>query len=295
MSDNGIFTDSFSFTSEVTDTLNAEKTIFLGTYVTPDGGGGNIQLEIYFHSNGFTQTTAATAANKCSPSKLTVMLEVLNGDWSRTNGNVGINITGYAIQYGYFDFDTNTITAEQQTGYNGLWKYQIYMKMKAYGYPVVHATMSNGIWYPSMSTVTFSNWGDTYAPKTIARGYKIPILYKFLGGMIETPNGFNVSSSRRYKKNITDLPENYNLDMIMKMKPIIYQKQDEPGNLTIYPGLIAEDLHDLSANIFVSYNNNNKPESLDYSRINVLLVKAAQQLNEKVDQLAEDLKRLLDE
>ena len=274
-------TDTFSFTSSMTN--SSEQTIFLGTF---EGvSGTNLQLEIYFHANGHSQTDAATAGNFLSPSKMTVMLEMLSGVSGSGNG---INITGYAIQHGYFPF-TDLLTAVQ----GGFWDYKIYIKMKAYGNPRVHAT-TTGTWTPSMTTdVSFNNWGFTYAPLTSGvTGYKIPIQYKFLDGMIETPNGFNASSSRRYKTNITDLPDNYNLDMLMKMKPITYQKKGETGNHTIYPGLIAEDLHDLSANLFVSYNQNNTPESLDYSRINVLLIKATQQLNEKVDKLTEELQRL---
>ncbi len=284
----GVSTNTFSFSSTMTNAT--EQPIFLGTFTGPSGGGTNLQLEIYFHANGYSQNSAATATNLLSPSKITVMLQILNADSAPANG---INITGYAIQHGNFPW-ADSLTAVQ----GGFWDYKIYIKMKANGNPVVHATTtSNGNWTPSMTTdATFVNWGQTYnALTTGVTGYKIPIQYKFKNGMIETPNGFNVSSSRRYKTDIMDLPENYNLDMIMKMKPIIYTKMDEPGNLTIYPGLIAEDLHDLSANIFVSYNHNNMPESLDYSRINVLLIKAAQQLNEKIEKLTEDLKCLVDD
>ena len=277
----GFSTDTFSFRTTMINDVSGQ-TIFLGTFAGPSGGGTSIQLEIYFHANGYSQTDAATAANLLSPSKITVMLQILNGD-----GLSGINITGYAIQYGNFPW-ADALTAEQVD----LWNYRIYIKMNAYGNPVVHATTtSSGTWTPSMTIdSSLQDWGSTFAASTMDQTrYKIPIQYKFKNGMIETPNGFNVSSSRRYKTNITDLPENYNLDMVMKMKPIIYQKMDEPGNPTVYPGLIAEDLHDLSANIFVSYNLNNVPESLDYARLNVLLIKATQQLNEKVDILSKEL------
>ena len=284
----GFSTDSFLFSSAMINAAH-DQPIFLGTFTCSSGGGTSLQLEIYFHANGYSQTNAAIADNLLSPSKMTVMLQILNGN--SVTGS-GINITGYAIQHGNFPW-VDALTAVQ----GGFWDYKIYIKMKAYGNPVVHATTtSSGIWTPSMTIdATFTNWGSTYpALTTGVTGYKIPIQYKFKNGMIETPNGFNTSSSKRYKTNITDLPENYNLDMVMKMKPIIYQKKDEPGNLTMYPGLIAEDLHDLSANLFVSYNNNqNIPESLDYARISVLLIKAAQQLNEKVDTLSKELRSLL--
>jgi hypothetical protein len=103
-------------------------------------------------------------------------------------------------------------------------------------------------------------------------------------GLIETTNGFNVSSSRRYKTNIEKLPEHYNLDMVLKIRPIVYQKKGEPGNQTLYPGLIAEELHDLSGNLFILYQEG-KPEALDYSRLTVLLISALQELNERLERL----------
>ena len=107
-----------------------------------------------------------SASSKLSPSKITVMLQILDGDSA-----AGINITGYAIQYGYFLCD-NDLTAYQ---YGNLWKYNIYIKMKANGNPVVHATTTTGKWTPSMTTVTFTEYGLTHTPGALhVRSYKIP-------------------------------------------------------------------------------------------------------------------------
>jgi hypothetical protein len=280
----GVYTDSFGFNSYAHTNNTTTYSICLGEFRGKSGGGDNLQLEIYFHANGFSQTTAANAANHCSPSKLTVMLDILNAD---TSTGYGINITGYAIQYGYFP-GVMKLIARQDLFYN----YYIFIQMNANGNPVTHAT-TTGEWIPANTVTTNSSWGATYPPLTrYVTDYQIPIQYVFQGGVIQTPNGFNISSSARYKTNIQDLPEHYNLDMVMKMKPITYQKKNEPGNETIYPGLIAEDLHDLQANLFVSYNQDNTPEALDYARINVLLIRAAQQLNEKIEKLTEGLAEL---
>ena len=283
---NGLTTDTFFFKPTVPD-LSTEQTVYLGRFTTSNAPA-ILQLEIYFHSNGVSQSTASVASNLVSPSKITVMLQVLDA----TGVTAGFNITGYAVQYGNF-LNADNLCAVQGLFYD----FDIYIKMKNWGNPVVHATTTSaGTWESKMTVSTRTDFGATYAPGATGQTvYKIPIQYKFMGGMIETPNGFNISSSKRYKSNITDLPENYNLDMLMKMKPVIYNKKDEPGNQQLYPGLIAEELHDLSANLFVSYNHDNIPESLDYSRINVLLIKAAQQLNDKINKLTEDLKSFGDE
>jgi hypothetical protein len=283
---NGFTTDTFFFKPTVPALYNTQ-TVYLGRFTTSNAPA-ILQLEIYFHSNGVSQSTASVATNLVSPSKMTVMLQILQADVT-----AGLNVTGYAVQYGNF-LDEDNLCAVQ---YDGFYGFDIYIKMRGFGNPVVHATTTSvGTWESKMEVSSWNNFGSTYAPGTTGvTEYKIPIQYKFKEGMIETPNGFNISSSKRYKTNITDLPENYNLDMVMKMKPVIYNKKDEPGNEQVYPGLIAEELHDLSANLFVSYNHDNIPESLDYSRINVLLIKAAQQLNEKINKLTEDLKSFGDE
>lgn len=283
---NGFTTDTFFFRPTVPN-LSTTQTVYLGKFITSNAPT-ILQLEIYFHSNGVSQSTASVASNLVSPSKITVMLQILDA----TGVSAGFNITGYAVQYGNF-LDAADLCAVQ----GGFYDFEIHIKMRNWGNPVVHATTTSaGTWESKMEVSSRTDFGSTYAPGTTGHSvYKIPIQYKFKEGMIETPNGFNISSSKRYKTNITDLPENYNLDMVMKMRPVIYNKKDEPGNEQVYPGLIAEELHDLSANLFVSYNHDNIPESLDYSRINVLLIKAAQQLNEKINKLTEDLKSFGDE
>ena len=114
-------------------------------------------------------------------------------------------------------------------------------------------------------------------------------------GLVTSNTGFNVSSSIRYKENIAILPDNYNLDMLMKYKPITYEsKSDTSGKR--YPGLIAEEVADISANYFVEFDGSGNPNSLDYSRINIHLIKCIQELSIKVDRqqkMIEDLQALI--
>ena len=288
----GITTDTFRTNDYPITPNNYEQGKFVMVLGTFDAVAGDIlQLEIYYNAYSYDQTIAATN-NDTTPSKLTVMLEVYDGSANR-------NIGGYCIQHGNF-LSQYKISAIQETPL----QYGIHMYFELYSFPYVHAT-TTGKWTPSNyvshieilagtdSDPDMFYWGPTSVPGAALYPFcPIPIHYKLTRGMIETPNGFNVSSSRRYKTNITDFPDHYNLDMVMKMKSIVYQKKDEPGNTTIYPGLIAEDLHDLSGNLFVSYNYQHTPESIDYARLNVLLIAAIQQLNEKVNELAAKIERV---
>lgn len=289
----GITADTFWTNKYPITANNYEQGKYVMNLGTFDAVAGSIlQLEIYYNGYTYGQTLAATNSDT-TPSKLTVMLEVYDGTANR-------NIQGYVIQYGNF-LSQYRISANQVTPL----KYNIFMYFEFYSFPFIHAT-TTGKWTPSnvvqhlqsIAVGTSYNsesfyFGDSGLPGTNANAmYQIPVLYKLYRGMIETPNGFNLSSSRRYKTNITHLPENYNLDMVMKMKSIIYRKIDEPNNTRIYPGFIAEDVHELGGNLFVSYNHINMPESLDYTRINVLLIVAIQQLNEKVEKLASKIKAI---
>jgi hypothetical protein len=114
-------------------------------------------------------------------------------------------------------------------------------------------------------------------------------------GICEATAGFNVSSALKYKTNIHDLPDNYNLDMLMKYRPIMYNlKDDDSENPKIFPGFIAEEIEDLGATLFVTYKDE-KPEALDYSRICVHLVKAMQEMKTDYDAKISKLERNYEE
>lgn len=111
----------------------------------------------------------------------------------------------------------------------------------------------------------------------------IPNLYTIdQNGLITSPSGFNVSSSLRYKKNIENLPDIYNLDMLMKYNPITYESINDNCR---HIGLIAEELDECGAKYFINYNSDNQPDSVDYAKINVHLIKCIQELNTKIDKM----------
>jgi len=122
-----------------------------------------------------------------------------------------------------------------------------------------------------------------------------------VNGICEASTGFNVASALKYKKNIHDLPDNYNLDMLMKYRPIMYNlKVDESENPIFFPGFIAEEVEELGAKLFVTYKDE-KPEALDYSRICVHLVKAMQEMKtdydtkiSKLEQKYEEMQKMME-
>ena len=74
---NGFTTDAFFFSKSTVSNLSTIQTILLGRFTTSNAAAV-LQLEIYFHSNGYSQIAASVAANLVSPSKMTVMLQILD-------------------------------------------------------------------------------------------------------------------------------------------------------------------------------------------------------------------------
>jgi len=102
----------------------------------------------------------------------------------------------------------------------------------------------------------------------------------YASGQITSGTSFNVSSAKKYKENIEPFPDTYNLDMLMKYKPVSFTLKNDDKR---YPGLIAEDVDELGAGLFIDYDASGNPNSLDYARINIHLIKCIQELNQKID------------
>lgn len=102
-----------------------------------------------------------------------------------------------------------------------------------------------------------------------------------------TSNGSNVrinpssgrllrsTSSRRYKKNIE--PYTQGLDMVKQLKPAFFQDKREEGDRKL-AGFIAEDIDALGLSEFVTYDEEGRPDALEYGHMTALLAKALQDL-----------------
>ena len=69
----------------------------------------------------------------------------------------------------------------------------------------------------------------------------------------------------------------------MKLRSVTY-KGNNDGDI-IFGGLIAEEVHDVGLTEFVQYDDEDKPESLHYTHMIALCVKAIQELEARITAL----------
>jgi len=85
-------------------------------------------------------------------------------------------------------------------------------------------------------------------------------------------------SSERYKKNIVDIGD---IDWIHNLRVVDFEwKSNDRKDW----GLIAEEVHEIEPKL-VSYNDDGTPESVNYSKLNVLLLKEIQNLKKRIEEL----------
>ena len=99
------------------------------------------------------------------------------------------------------------------------------------------------------------------------------------GGNVVVAGTLTESSSIRYKENVKTIIAPI-LPKLNEIRPVTYNKKDNPNN-TEY-GIIAEELNDLFPEL-VNKNNNGEVESVNYSRLTVLLIKAVKELKEEIE------------
>jgi hypothetical protein len=84
---------------------------------------------------------------------------------------------------------------------------------------------------------------------------------------------YRSTSSQRYKNTITDAT--HGLTELLALRPVTY-KGNNDGD-TIFGGLIAEEVHDAGLTEFVSYDDQDRPDSLAYGNMVSLCIKAIQE------------------
>jgi hypothetical protein len=110
-------------------------------------------------------------------------------------------------------------------------------------------------------------------------------IYRINSSTIQVSNNLIVggtlteSSSIRYKENIKTVSAPI-LSKLEGIRPVTYNKKDNPNN-TEY-GIIAEELNEIFPE-FVNKNDNGEIESVNYSRLTVLLIKAVKELKQEID------------
>lgn len=99
------------------------------------------------------------------------------------------------------------------------------------------------------------------------------------GGNLTIKGTITEQSSIRFKENITPLDPA--LDKVNQLEAVSYNKIGE-DNREI--GLIAEDVAELFPEV-VTYNDEGQPQGIQYQRLSVILLKAVQELTERVNKL----------
>jgi hypothetical protein len=89
----------------------------------------------------------------------------------------------------------------------------------------------------------------------------------------------NETSSLRYKENIVNLGSVS--DKVAQLRPVQYNKI---GSTTSEIGLIAEEVAEIFPE-FVNYNAKGQVESLNYTRLSVLLLQTVKELSDKINKL----------
>lgn len=101
------------------------------------------------------------------------------------------------------------------------------------------------------------------------------------GGNVVVAGTLTESSSIRYKENIETISAPI-LSKLNKIRPVTYNKKDNPKHIEY--GIIAEELNELFPE-FVNKNDKGEVESVNYSRLTVILIKAVKELQEEVEKL----------
>jgi hypothetical protein len=103
-------------------------------------------------------------------------------------------------------------------------------------------------------------------------------LVRFVGD-VEVQGTFTESSSIRFKENIKPLEPA--LGKVEQLKPVTYNKI---GVVEEEIGLIAEEVAELFPEV-VTYNEEGLVSGVQYQRLSVILLKAVQELTERVNKL----------
>jgi len=98
---------------------------------------------------------------------------------------------------------------------------------------------------------------------------------------------FNQTSSRKYKENIIDMPDDVGRE-ILSLNPVVFDYKDGRKDCK---GLIAEDAYEIDK-YQVSCNEDNEPDSIDYSKYVAQLIKMVQIQQKEIDQLKKDIQEL---
>jgi hypothetical protein len=97
-----------------------------------------------------------------------------------------------------------------------------------------------------------------------------------------TDNETCLTSSLRFKENISEISAEDAADVILNLHPVFFEYKDSPG---LRYGLIAEEVEQIDSRL-IGYDAEGRPNSVRYTSIIPILVKGFQEINKKIENLA---------
>ena len=94
---------------------------------------------------------------------------------------------------------------------------------------------------------------------------------------------FRSTSSLRYEANVQDAT--HGLADLLKLRSVTYNGKNDRDAQTVFGGFIAEEVDAAGLNEFVVYDEDGKPDALQYGNMVALMAKAIQELSAKNDAL----------
>jgi hypothetical protein len=118
---------------------------------------------------------------------------------------------------------------------------------------------------------------------TGASGYSVLCIEPTTKNLAVSSSGTQcASSSERYKDNIEGVAEKMGLEVITDLRPVTFTYKEGDGRTKL--GLIAEEVHEVLPEV-VNYDEEGRPDSIDYETLVINLVKAIQQQQIQIDEL----------
>jgi len=202
---------------------------------------------------------------------------VIIGHVSGTNNDGSCN-TFLGNASGYNTDGSGNVFLGYKAGYQETGSYKLYIDNSDTIKPLIYGDFSTDNLIFNASVFMPSVYGDA-----ISGTYRD--LYIKDDGQL----GY-ISSSKRYKKNITDMED---VSWIYKLRPVNYLYKEDLTNSKSY-GLIAEEVEEINMH-FVSYNNKGKPETVLYSQLISPMLKAIQEQQKQLEAKGKEIEQLKEE
>ena len=240
-------------------------------------------IAIYAGSSGQFQVSAAGALTATAASiQGTITANTLTTNSGTIGGftitSSGLNTANITLDSGTSNISTTATTFTKYLVVNGATLGSYNLAVSGSGYFSGGVEVVGNLAVDTTSTVTYNSTNYNYALIGLGVGGTTA------GRFYKTA----ATSSRRFKNTIEPFIERDYLNIVNKLEPVTFHYNAdivENPEVTAY-GLIAEDVLDIGeTDDLVNIGKDNLPESIAYDRIPWYVIKAIQQLTNRVKQL----------